>query len=169
MKEQDTTKESFRNKLMPPGEEGSGLFYSETERKRSEEELSKKQEELQIIFDSVPAIVFYKDRENRMIRVNKAFTEAMGLDKNQIEGKTCFELWPEQAEHYWCDDKEVMESGQPKISIIEPLVTIKGEIWVQTDKIPYRNEKGEIVGVIGFAIDITDRKEAQEALEQSEK
>ena len=168
MKEQDTTKESFRNKLMPPGEEGSGLFYSETERKRPEEELSKKQEELQIIFDSVPAMVFYKDRENRMIRVNKAFTEAMGLDKNQIEGKTCFELWPEQAEHYWCDDKEVMESGRPKISIIEPLVTIKGEIWVQTDKIPYRNEKGEIVGIIGFAIDITDRKEAQEALEQSE-
>ena len=168
MKEEDTTKESFRNKLMPPGEEGSGLFYSETERKRTEEELSKKQEELQIIFDSVPAMVFYKDRENRMIHVNKAFTEAMGLDKNQIEGKTCFELWPEQAEHYWCDDKEVMESGRPKISIIEPLVTIKGEIWVQTDKIPCRNEKGEIVGVIGFAIDITDRKEAQEALEQSE-
>ncbi len=153
---------------MYPGKKDSVITYSETERKRSEEELQKKQEELQIIFDSVPAMIFYKDQENRMIRVNKAFTEAMGLDKNQIEGKTCFELWPEQAEHYWCDDKEVMEFGQPKIGIIEPLVTTKGKIWVQTDKIPYRNEKGEIAGVVGFAIDITDRKEAQEALETSE-
>ncbi len=168
MKEQDTTKEYSRNKLTQPAEDGSSVFYSEAERKRREDELQKRQEELQVIFDSVPAIVFYKDKENRMIRVNEPFTKIMGLDRNQIEGKTCFELWPEQARHYWHDDKEVMESSRSKIGIIEPMMTAKGEIWVQTDKIPYRNEKGEIIGIIGFAIDITDRKEAQEALEASE-
>lgn len=132
------------------------------------EELQKKQEELQTIFDSVPAMIFYKDKENRMVHVNKPFIEVMGLSREQIEGSSCFELWPEQAEHYWCDDKEVIESGLPKIGIIEPMNTAKGKIWVETDKIPYRSEKGEIIGVIGFAIDVTYRKEAQEALAQSE-
>ncbi|MFH0913032.1 MAG: diguanylate cyclase [Candidatus Omnitrophota bacterium] len=127
-----------------------------------------KQEELQIIFDSVPAMIFYKDKENKMIRVNKPFIEVMGLSREQIEGKSCFELWPKDAEHYWCDDKEVMESGLPKIGIVEPLAIEKGTIWVETNKIPYRNEKGEIVGIIGFAVDVTYRKEAQDALRQSE-
>ena len=77
----------------------------------------------EIILDSVPALIFYKDRENRMVRVNKAFAEAMGVPKEQIEGKGCSELWPDQAEQYWNDDLEVMKSGRSKRGIVEPLVT----------------------------------------------
>ncbi|MDD4980744.1 MAG: diguanylate cyclase [Candidatus Omnitrophica bacterium] len=146
----------------------TSISSAAAKRSWTEEELQKKQEELQIIFDSIPAMIFYKDKDNRMVHVNRAFIETMGLNKEKIEGRSCFELWPEQADGYWCDDKEVMESGEPKTGIIEPLITAKGKIWVETDKIPYRNEKGEIVGVIGFALDVTYRKEAQEALTQSE-
>ncbi len=146
-----------------------GVMFDITKRKQIEEELKKKQQEFQVILDSVPALIFYKDTENRMVHINKTFAEAMGLNREEIEEKTCFELWPpQQAEHFWCDDKEVMESGQPKIGIIEPMMTVKGEIWVETDKIPYRNEEGEIIGIIGFAIDITERKRAQDALATSE-
>ena len=50
--------------------------------------------EYETILDSVPALIFYKDRENRLVRVNKAFAEAMGVPKEQLEGKGCSELWP---------------------------------------------------------------------------
>jgi len=83
--------------------------------------LQKQQEELQIMLDSVPAMIFYKNKENRMLRVNRAFVEAMGMPKEAIEGKTCSELWPEQAEKYWGDDKEVMLLGRAKRGIVEPL------------------------------------------------
>ncbi|MBN1913228.1 MAG: PAS domain S-box protein, partial [Candidatus Omnitrophica bacterium] len=145
-----------------------GLIQDITERKKAEMALQKNQQELETIFDSASTMVFYKDRDNLMIRVNKAFAETIGFDKSQIEGKSCFELWPNEAEHYWADDKEVMASGQPKRGIIEPLVTANGPIWVATEKIPYRNEKGEVAGVIGFAIDVTYRKEAEDSLKKSE-
>ena len=120
--------------------------------------------EYETILDSVPALIFYKDAENRMVRVNKAFAEAMGVPKDQIEGKGCSELWPDQAEQYWNDDLEVIKSGRPKRGIIEPLVTPQGTRWIQTDKIPFRDEARRTTGVIGFAIDITERRRAEESV-----
>jgi len=120
--------------------------------------------EYETILDSVPALIFYKDRENRLVRVNKAFAEAMGLPKERIEGKGCSELWPDQAEQYWNDDLEVIKSGRPKRSIAEPLVTPEGTRWIQTDKIPFRDEAGRTTGIIGFAIDITERRRAEESV-----
>jgi diguanylate cyclase (GGDEF)-like protein/PAS domain S-box-containing protein len=118
----------------------------------------------EIILDSVPALIFYKDRENRMVRVNKAFAEAMGLPKDRIEGKGASELWPDQAEQYWTDDLEVMKSGRPKRGIVEPLVTSEGTRWLQTDKIPFRDRAGRTTGIIGFAIDITEWRRAEESV-----
>jgi PAS domain S-box-containing protein len=141
----------------------------EEKRKEAEEVLQRQREELQIILNSVPASILYKDKENRFIRVNKTCAELLGRPKEEIEGKSCFEIFPpDQGEAFWRDDKEVMASGRSKRNIIEPVETPEGTKWVQTDKIPYRNEKGNIIGVIGFAIDITERKQAEEALRQSE-
>ena len=114
-------------------------------------------------------MIFYKDKENHLIRINRALAEIAGKTKAEMEGKSLFELYPDQAEDYWRDDKDVMTSGQPKRHIIEPLETPEGVRCLQTDKIPYRDEKGNIIGIIGFAIDITERKQAEEALERSER
>ncbi len=126
--------------------------------------LKNHREELQIILDSVPAIIFYKDRENRLVRVNKAFVDLFGMPREELEGSSLFDLLPERAEEYWKDDKEVMVSGRPKGNIIEPVETSRGTRWVQTDKIPYVDEDGNIIGVIGFSLDITERKQAEEEL-----
>ncbi len=137
-----------------------------TSLKKNEEELRKQQEELQTIIDASPIMIFYKDKENRFIRVNKALADATGLPKEAIEGKTTFEIYPHYAEKYWEDDKEVISSGQPKTNIIEPVVLKDSTRWVQTDKLPYRDEKGNIIGIIGFALDITERKQGEEKLKQ---
>ena len=138
------------------------------DRKKIENMLQKQQEEQQIILDSVPVWIFYKDTENRFIRVNKIFAEVMGIPKEQVEGKSLFDLYPkEQAEAYWRDDKEVMASGKPKRNIVELLETKKGSLWVQTDKIPYRDAQGNIIGIIGFVIDITERWQAEIELKES--
>lgn len=138
------------------------------ERQVAEEALKRQQEEQQIILDSVPAMIFYKDTYNRFIRVNKAMAELMSISAEEMEGKTAFEIFPFQAESFWRDDLEVISAGQPKRNIIEPVQTPRGFCWFQTDKLPYRDEKGNIIGVIGFSVDITERKQAEAALRESE-
>jgi len=124
------------------------------------------QEELQIIFDSIPAWIFYKDKENRFLKVNKAFCDGMAVSREELEGRSVSELYPrEQAEAFWKDDKEVMASGQPKRNILEPVTLPNKETrWLRTDKIPYRDAHGDVIGIIGFSIDVTARKQAEDAL-----
>jgi PAS domain S-box-containing protein len=144
------------------------IIHDITARKQAEEALQRQEEELQIILDSVPAMIFYKDKENRFIQTNKALAEATGLPKEEMDGKSVFELYPSQAEDYWQDDLEVIKTGTPKRNIIEPFEAA-GEIrWVQTDKIPYKDAQGTIIGVIGFSVDITERQRAEEALKDNE-
>lgn len=119
----------------------------------------------QAILDSVPAMVFYKDTENRILRVNEAYAAMMGKPRAQLEGRSLAELYPaEQAAACWKDDQEVIASGKPKTDIIECIPAETGVRWLQTDKIPYRDVEGNVVGVIGFSRDITDRKHREEQL-----
>jgi PAS domain S-box-containing protein len=122
--------------------------------------------ELQIIIDSVPAMIFYKDKENHFVRVSKAFEDAMGKSKSELQGRSLFDIYPqEQAQAYWDDDKEVMANGRPKFGIVEPMQSSKGTRIVQTDKIPYFDKSGNVIGVIGFTVDITEQKRAEEERE----
>ncbi len=145
------------------------VFRDMTEEYRIQEELKKISEEQQIIFDSVPTAIWYKDTENRILRVNRTGAESVGMSPEDIEGKTAYELFPDEADHYYEDDLEVIKSGKPKLGIVEQLQTSSGKkLWVQTDKIPYRDEQDNITGIIVFVIDITERKKTEKALRESE-
>lgn len=135
----------------------------ETKLKDSEKKHKKFAKEMQIILDALPSLVFYKDRENRFIRINKALADAHGMNKEDLEGKSCFELYPEEeAQNYWEDDLEVIESGEAKLNIEEKIKIMDGERWLSTSKIPYINEEGDIEGIIGISYDITELKRVEE-------
>ena len=161
--------EVFSNRIESAGRKYLySIIHDISWRKQTEKKLQENREELQIILDSSPIMIFFKDCENRFIRVNKALAEVTGLPKEEMEGKTVFEIYPNQVKDYWEDDKEVIASGEPKIGIIEPIEGATGRRWLQTDKIPCRDKDGCIVGIIGFSIDITERRQAEAALKESE-
>lgn len=124
--------------------------------------------ELEIIFNSIPAFIFFKNREDRFLKVNKALADSLGLDLNIIVGKTTKELFPDQSDCYVRDDQEVLETGIPKIDIIEPMFAKDGMRWVHTNKMPYIDPDGNIVGIIGLSIDITDLVKSREDLRISQ-
>ncbi len=122
-------------------------------------------EETQLILDSVPAMVWYKDRQNCILHINKAAAESIGKTADELIGKSCYEIYPDEADQYYEDDLAVINSGLSKVSIIEQVLTASGDKkWVQTDKIPCRDPDGTIVGVIVFATDVTEKKIAHDEL-----
>ncbi len=134
------------------------------------EELQDAQDELEIILDNVPGLIFYKDTENKYIRVNKVIADAHNMTKEEMVNKSLFDLYPnDEAQNYWDDDLEVIKSGKPKLNIEEPWDTPEGRSWINSSKIPFKDEKGVIIGIVGFSTDITERKKMEEELKRSEK
>lgn len=149
-------------------------FYIEnwtdiTRKRKAEEVLLKHREDWHKILDIMPTMVFYKDKENRYIYVNKATAQILGLAKEDLEGKSSFEIFPNQAQACWKHDKIVLESRKPIRSIIEFLETPLGKKWIVTDKLPIMDENGNIDGILGFSIDITEQKMAEKALRESKR
>ena len=136
-------------------------------RKQAEAEMRRQHQEQQIIFDSVPAMIWYKDRESRLLRINKAAAASRGLPADQLEGKSFYEIYPDEAEQYYLEDLEVINSGVPKLGKVEMLPTASGQkCWVRKDTIPYRDETGQVAGAIVFAVDITDLMRVEKELRE---
>jgi PAS domain S-box-containing protein len=148
-----------------------GIGRDITERKRAEEVLQKITHELGVLLSTVPAMFFWIDEEGNFIRVNEAFAAALHKSPDEVKGKSLFDLYPEDmARKCHNDNLEVMKSGTAKrYSVIEePVETPAGIMWVSTDKTPYRDENGNIIGVVGFSVDITERKRAEKLLRNAE-
>ncbi|HEY6979005.1 MAG TPA: ATP-binding protein [Chitinophagaceae bacterium] len=115
------------------------------------------------IFDSLPAIVFIKDKNNQLLEFNKTFEEFMRIAKGELLSKSTYELFPD-AEKYHKDDLEVIETGKPKFNIIEEVIVPGDVVWLKTDKVPLKNDKDEVIGVLGISQDITHQKNIQDKL-----
>jgi len=116
---------------------------------------------LAAVLDVLSVGMFWKDRESRILGCNQKFAEDSGFaSPGEIIGKTNFDFYPKaQADAYRADDLEVINSGQPKLGIEEPLLLPTGDTaWVETNKAPLRNSAGEIVGLLATYRDITERR-----------
>ena len=147
-----------------------GIIRDITLRKEAEAKLLKQQIEQQVLLDLIPAMVWYKDTQNRILRTNRQAAQSINKTVVEIEGKSTYELYPDEAEKYHQDDLAVIASGDPKLGIVELYETSPGhKRWVQTDKVPYRDAQGNVIGVLVFAQDITERREAELALQDNER
>lgn len=131
--------------------------------------------QFELMLDHIPGLIFYKDTNNKFIRVNKYMADTQKIPKNELEGKRMEDLYPtEDAMKYFEDDLAVIKSGESKLNIEEKWETDEEVKWVSTSKIPCKNYKDEIIGILGLSFDITDRKRdeqrikmLQQAVEQS--
>jgi len=143
------------------------LFRDITDRKKAEKDWFEKQLELNLIFDSSPTIIFYKNKVGKFIQANRAFAQALNVPKEKLLGKTVFDIYStEIARGMTDDDAEVFESKLPKLGIVEPYESPTGLRWIKTDKIPTLDENGDVNGLIGFSEEITEQKKAELELNQ---
>jgi PAS domain S-box-containing protein len=120
---------------------------------------------LQLVLDTIPVRVFWKDRDSVYLGCNRLLLEDAGLSSAAgIIGRNDYELpWQDQAELYRADDRLVMETGKSKLAYEEPQTTPEGRrIWLRTFKVPLRDEEGGVIGVLGTYEDITERKQSDE-------
>jgi PAS domain S-box-containing protein len=145
-----------------------GMLTDITERKRAEEEVKNASNMLQLIMNNIPQAIFWKDCNSRYLGCNKVFAEDAGFQSPEnIVGKTDYDLpWArEQTEWYRECDRRVMKNDTPEYHIYEPQTTADGKLtWLDTNKIPLHDSKGNVIGTLGTYEDITERKEAEESL-----
>jgi len=145
-----------------------GTLHNITARKRIDDELQRNRKDLQIILNSIPTSIFYTDINHRFIRANKAFCKSIGFPMESIIGKTLTEMFPnlpeEQLFHFFDVNEQIMSSGNSKRGFIEIFPSVRGRRWIQNDRVPYRDEDGNIIGIICIAMDISDFRETEEKL-----
>ena len=120
---------------------------------------------LMAMINQVPDYLFVKDTNSRFLMANRAVARDLGLeDPEQMIGQSDFEHHSfEVAQGFAAADRAVMQSGRPKLDIEEFVIDSAGaKKWLSTSKVPLRNERNEIIGLIGVARDVTRRKEAEE-------
>ena len=135
-----------------------------TDRQRIEAALRRAKEEWERTFDAVPDLIVILDQEHRIVRSNRAMAEALGLEPSELVGRTCYEAvhgLPEPPD--FCPHSKLLQDGQPHTAEVlelgrEFLVTVS----------PFLFAEGHAVGSVHVARDITDHKQAEAALRDSE-
>ncbi|BCZ49083.1 histidine kinase [Clostridium gelidum] len=122
---------------------------------------------LKVVMETLPGMVFYKDKDGKYVYVNKEFDEFYnreGIGKSI--GKTNFDIHSseELALKYTKEDNEVIKNKQ-SICVQTVVNSKNGEkIYTEAVKVPVIDKNNEAVGVVGLILDITEKKEAEEQL-----
>lgn len=151
--------------------ESNDYLISEiAERKRMENALWKNQELLHAIIDAVPATINAKDLNARYILMNNYQGELYHVAPEDAVGKTIGELLGETyAELNDIYDQQVIQTGEPVPFFEQEYEDVCGErrTWLKT-KVPLRSPQGELFGVATVAVDITNRRQAEQALSDTQ-
>ena len=140
-----------------------------TSQKKAEEELSGQVHFLQILIDTIPNPVFYKDTAGLYQGCNRAFEHFVGLAKEDIVGKTVFQVHPGgiASKYYNMDVELFLQPGaQTYETVLQRTTGEKRDIIIS--KATYNDTEGRLSGLIGVMVDITERNQAERALRESE-
>ncbi len=130
--------------------------------------LGRRSAELSLIFDNVPVQLWFKDDQNRILRINKAAADFLGISTREAAGAEAADLFPETAEKFHQDDLAVIRSGKGRFGVIEEYAQASGvRGWARIDKVPYKDPQTGKDYVFVASTDVTDLRKMQEELQRS--
>lgn len=139
-----------------------------TDHKRAEDELLERTLFLDTLLDAIPVPIFFKDREARYLGFNKAFEDFYGKTKEKLIGKSVFDIAPKDlAEIYHAQDVDLFAKAGLQVYEAQVRNALNVDRTVIFHKAAYLGQGGEVSGLIGAILDITERKAAENALQES--
>lgn len=143
-----------------------GLMLEDSQRLLEfEQAMSESHRFLQVVIDTVPTRIFWKDQNLNFMGCNSLFAQDAGFKHaEELKGKSDYDMaWKNFAELYRADDREILHSGIGKFNFDEQVVTATGDLqWIRTSKVPLRNSQQDIIGLLGVYSDITATRELEE-------
>jgi PAS domain S-box-containing protein len=162
---EDKTKEQIIKEL---SQRIAELEKPENKRQREMEKLLMSENKYKVLIENLPQKIFHKDRNSVYVSCNESYANDLKIQPDEIVGKTDYDFYTaELAEKYRADDKRIMESGETEY-FEEKYIQNGQEVFVQTAKKPLKDEKSNTIGILGIFWDITERRQIEEALKESE-
>ena len=152
-------------------QQAAELSAKNAELVRVNKDLADAHEQLQALLDNVPDRIYFKDTQSRFLNLSRALAKRLGVaDPKQVIGKTDFDFHlPERAREFYADEQRIMRTSEFLVNKTEKQVLSNGEItWTSTTKVPLLNPQGKVIGLVGVNRDITQQKQAEEALLKSD-
>jgi len=145
---------------------------SRRERRWAEEELKESKTLIEAVVENIPLMIFLKEATDlRFVLFNRAGEELLGYERKDLLGKNDLDFFPsEQAAHFMAKDREVLNGEAVVMDIPEELIQTakKGQRLLHTKKICIRSADGATKYLLGISEDVTERKQSEEALRESE-
>lgn len=142
---------------------------SALERIQAERSLVEERNLLSVMLDNLPQYLYIKDTQSRFLTANRQLWTALGMSSMEdIVGKTDKDFsTPEEADFTFREERELFQTGRPvidkKISFIDP--STGRQHWLSINKVPLKNQEGQITGLLGFNTEYTDRKRMEDQQE----
>lgn len=141
------------------------------ERERAEAEVKAQQTFLRQVIDTVPNVIFAKDKEGHLLIVNQAGAIMHGITVEDMMGKreTDFNpnFTPQQLEEFLAVNRQVMQTRQPNKDLESVVAATGKKHWYQTVINPLTDVNDQVIGIVGATTDVTDLKHAEQALQQA--
>ena len=140
------------------------------DRRRAETALMLESNLMQALMDNIPDAIYFKDLHSRFVKVGK-HGHLQGIESpEEAVGKTDFDFYDEEhARDAYEDEQRIMRTGESVVDKLEREVLPNGEVrWVSTTKVPIFNAERVITGIVGVSRDVSERKQTEEEIRQSE-
>ncbi len=144
-----------------------------TERQQAQNNLAEERNLLWTLIDHLPDWIYVKDTQGHFVIANTTIAQFVGaVSPNDLIGKQSHDLFPDEiSEKFSADDRAVIESGQSLRNQEEQIVNhVTGTTsWILTTKVPFRDQHGKIVGLVGIDRDITERIQMEQRVRETER